>query len=250
MRRGAGENEKKEQIRMKNKKVTALLLGAAFTFSICVTGCAGKEAGEEGLGESTEQGSIEQGSAGQGSAEQGGTEQESARQGAETALQEDENPFSNLNEFQALALDGSTITQDDFSDKDITVINFWALSCGPCLAEMPDLAALEKALPDNIQLMTVCLDGNGNEEYVEYVLDQTGFEGTTLLAGDGDLLVLCQELQYTPTTVLVDSEGNTVGEAIIGGKENLAEFYTACINSALTDMGKDEISIDTESDME
>ena len=56
--------------------------------------------------------------------------------------------------------------------------------------------------------------------------------------------------QYTPTTVLVDSEGNTVGEAIIGGKENLAEFYTACINSALTDMGKDEISIDTESEAE
>lgn len=260
---------------MKNKKVTALLLGAAFTFSICVTGCAGKEAGEEGLGESTEQGSIEQGGAGQGSieqsgtgqgsaeqggaehgstgqgsTEQGGTKQEGAGQGAETAPQEDENPFSNLNEFQALALDGSTITQDDFLDKDITVINFWALSCGPCLAEMPDLAALEKALPDNIQLMTVCLDGNGNEEYVEYVLDQTGFEGMTLLAGDGDLLVLCQELQYTPTTVLVDSEGNTVGEAIIGGKENLAEFYTACINSALTDMGKDEISIGTESDTE
>ncbi len=73
---------------------------------------------------------------------------------------------SNLNEFQALALDGSTITQDDFSDKDITVINFLAPSCGLCLAEMPDLAALEKALPDNIQLMTFCLDGSGNEEYV------------------------------------------------------------------------------------
>lgn len=235
---------------MKRKKLAALLLGAACAFSICATGCAGKEAGEENFSGSTGQGSEEQGGTGQRSAEQGGTGQGSAEPGAGTAPQEDENPFSNLNEFQALALDGSTITQDDFSDKDITVINFWALSCGPCLAEMPDLAALEKALPDNIQLMTVCLDGGGNEEYVEYVLDQSGFEGTTLLSGEGDLLVLCQELQYTPTTVLVDSEGNTVGEAIIGGKENLAEFYTACINSALTDMGKDEISIDTESEAE
>jgi len=230
---------------MKNKRLAALLLGAVIAFGMCTTGCAGGETGEESSRAGAEPGSTEQGSAGQD-----GTGQGSAEPGAGTAPQEDENPFSNLNEFQALALDGSTITQDDFSDKDITVINFWALSCGPCLAEMPDLAALEKALPDNIQLMTVCLDGGGNEEYVEYVLDQSGFEGPTLLSGEGDLLVLCQELQYTPTTVLVDSEGNTVGEAIIGGKENLAEFYTACINSALTDMGKDEISIDTESEAE
>lgn len=255
---------------MKNKRLAALLLGAVIAFGMCTTGCAGGEAGEGSTGAdagqgsagqggaeqgSTGQGGTEQGSTGQGSAEQGaagqeGTEQGAGNTGAETEPQEDENPFSNLNEFQALALDGSTITQDDFSDKDITVINFWALSCGPCLAEMPDLAALEKALPENIQLMTVCLDGGGNEEYVEYVLDQSGFEGTTLLSGEGDLLALCQELQYTPTTVLVDSEGNTVGEAIIGGKENLAEFYTACINSALTDMGKDEISIGTESEAE
>lgn len=235
---------------MKSKKMTALLVGAALTFSICATGCAGKETGEESLSGSAEQEGTGQEGMEQGGAGQGGMEQGGAEQGAETEPQKEENPFSNLNEFQALALDGSTVTQDDFSDKDITVINFWALSCGPCLAEMPDLAALEKALPDNIQLMTVCLDGSGNEEYVEYVMEQTGFEGTTLLAGDGDLLVLCQELQYTPTTVLVDSEGNTVGEAIIGGKQNLAEFYTGCINSALTDMGKDEISIDTESSAE
>lgn len=236
---------------MKNRKLTAHFFAAILTFSIIITGCAGKESGEVSSAAGGEQNSAaredtEQG-AGSGQAETQNEETLKTGSNGNGIQEEDEPQFSSLNEFQALALDGSTITQDDFADKDITVINFWALSCGPCLAEMPDLAALEKALPDNIQLMTVCLDGNGNEEYVEYVLDQTGFEGTTLLAGDGDLLVLCQELQYTPTTVLVDSEGNTVGEAIVGGKENLAQFYTACINSALTDMGKDEISIGTES---
>lgn len=247
---------------MKNRKLTVLVLGTILTFSISAAGCAGKEPGEVNSAmsqgqESTAQEQAEKGSTTQEDAEQGAGSGQGENQNAETlktgpegnGMQEEDEPqFSNLNEFQALALDGSTVTQDDFADKDITVINFWALSCGPCLAEMPDLAALGKALPDNVQLMTVCLDGRGSEEYVEFVLEQTGFEGITLLAGDGDLLTLCQELQYTPTTVLVDSKGNTVGEAIIGGKENLAEFYTACINSALTDMGKDEINIDTESE--
>lgn len=243
---------------MKSRKLTVMILAVVAMLSTAAIGCAGvmpdKEAPDKENSaanpeqEGTQSESAKQDSENQQADDSIAADTQKADSEAQGNQPENENPFSSLNEFQALALDGSTVTQDNFADKDITVINFWALSCGPCLAEMPDLAALEKALPDNIQLMTVCLDGNGNEEYVKYVLDQTGFEGTTLLAGDGDLLTLCQELQYTPTTVLVDSEGNTVGEAIIGGKENLAEFYTACINRTLTDMGKDEISIDTESD--
>ena len=65
-----------------------------------------------------------------------------------------------LASFTAGTLDGGTFTQDDIMDKDVTVINFWALSCGPCIVEMPDLAEFAGALPDNVQLVTVCLDGD------------------------------------------------------------------------------------------
>ncbi len=41
---------------MKSRKIAALLVGAALTFSICATGCAGKEAGAESLSGSTERG--------------------------------------------------------------------------------------------------------------------------------------------------------------------------------------------------
>lgn len=166
--------------------------------------------------------------------------------GGESESQEPENTYTNLNEFQATALDGSTFTQEDFADKDLTLINFWALSCRPCIAEMPDLAELEKALPDNVQLITVCLDGGGSEELVEYVLEESGFEGITLVWGDGDLVTLSSELRYTPTTVFVDAEGNMAGDIVVGGKENLLEFYSQRINDILTGMGKAEISIGTE----
>ena len=221
---------------MKNRKLAALMLGMAFIFSISIGGCAEKEPEEESPGGNMEQESPEQESMEQG-AESREKEVQAMGPQTESVQQESEHEFGNLREFEALALDGSTFTQEDFADKDITVINFWALSCGPCLAEMPDL-------------MTVCLDGSGNEEYVQYVMEQTEFEGTTLLSGNGDLLSFCQELQYTPTTVLVDQAGNAVGYAIIGGRENLAESYTECINTALAELGKDEISIDVETDTE
>lgn len=238
---------------MDHRKKAALILGMLFLFSTVVTGCAGVIPDKEGSGSSSVQegGEINDGEQGEEKRQSDSGEMETQMTAPEgEGSQEDEAKFSNLNEFQALALDGSTVTQDIFADRDITVINLWALSCGPCLAEMPDLAEIGKALPDNVQLMTVCLDGSGNEEYVEYVLEQTGYEGVTILAGDGDLLTFCQELQYTPTTVFVDHEGNMVGEAIIGGRENLAEVYLAYINSALTELGKDEISIDTEAGTE
>ena len=169
-------------------------------------------------------------------------------EGGEAAPAGTASELGSLKSFTAGTLDGGVFTQEDIAAKEITVVNFWAMTCGPCIAEMPDLAELEKALPDNVQLITVCLDGAGNEELVEYVMEKSAFEGTTLLSGDGDLLTLSGELRYTPTTLFADSEGNIVGETIVGGKENLAEYYLRCINDILTDMEKAEISLDTDAE--
>ena len=42
--------------------------------------------------------------------------------------------------------------------------SFWSLRCGPCIREMPDIAAYAGELPDNVRIITVCLDGEGKEE--------------------------------------------------------------------------------------
>lgn len=151
--------------------------------------------------------------------------------------------LGSLQSFTAGTVDGGTFTQEDIAARDLTVINFWALTCGPCIVEMPDLAAFGKALPENVQLLTVCLDGSGNEEAVREVLDEAGFQGVTLVSGDGDLAALAGNLMYTPTTVLVDAEGSLVGDAIIGRKEDLSGTYLAAVNAALAAGGKAEISL-------
>ena len=159
--------------------------------------------------------------------------------------QESASTLGALASFTAGTLDGGSFTPEDIGAKDVTVLNFWALSCGPCIAELPDLAEFAAALPDNVQLVTVCLDGSGNEEAAREVLEQAGFEGVTIIAGDGDMGALANSLMYTPTTVFADSEGSLVGSAIIGRQADLSEAYLAAVNQVLAAGGKDEISLES-----
>ena len=152
--------------------------------------------------------------------------------------------LGSLESFSAVTLEGESFTQDDIAAKDATVINFWALTCRPCIAEMPDLAAFAGALPDNVQVITVCLDGAGNEETVQSVLDEAGFTGVTLVAGDGDLVDLAWNVIYTPTTVCADSEGKLIGKTIIGGQRDLEGTLLTAVNEVLKDGGKAEISLE------
>ena len=152
--------------------------------------------------------------------------------------------LGSLESFSAVTLEGESFTQDDIAAKDATVINFWALTCRPCIAEMPDLAAYAKALPDNVQLITVCLDGSGNEDITKEVLQNAGFDGVTLISGSGDLVDLCSNLMYTPTTLFADSDGQLAGDPITGMQADLPGVYTAAVNQALAAGGKAEISVE------
>ena len=151
--------------------------------------------------------------------------------------------LGNLKKFKAETLAGDSFTQENFAEKDVTVINFWSLECGPCVDELPSIAKFAKTLPDNVQLITVNLDGDdeATKNAVKEELKEAGFDGTTLVGGDGDLKTLVSKIQYTPTTILVDKDGNTLGEGIIGSPDDLAKAYTDVINSALKAIGKAEL---------
>lgn len=205
---------------MKNTKFFALLLCAALAISSLAAGCAGGKTPPASSDKPVQ-------------SENGG----SASAGTAAEL-------GSMKSFTAATLDGGTFTQEDIAAKDVTVINFWSLMCGPCVEEMPDIAAFSKALPDNVRMVTVCLDGTGDEETVSSILNEAGYNGVTLLSGDGDFKSICDNIQYTPTTVLVDAEGNLVGDAIIGGQEDLSGTLLTAVNTALKASGKAEISLE------
>lgn len=211
---------------MKNK--ITLLLCAAASIALLTTGCAQKPAASSQPAQSQPA---------QGQSSQSGSGADNSPAGTASTL-------GSLQSFTALTLDGETFTQDDLAAKDITVLNFWALTCPPCIAEMPELASFAGALPDNVQVVTVCLDGSGNEETVSSILDEAGFSGVTLVAGDGDLAALAGNLMYTPTTLVADSAGTLMGDPIIGGQKDLPGTFLAAVNNALQAGGKAEVSLE------
>lgn len=109
---------------------------------------------------------------------------------------------------------------------------------------MPDLAAFAKALPDNVQLITVCIDAAGGVQTAQDLLDQAGYEGVTLVGGDGDFQEVLGEIQAVPTTIFVDAKGNQVGSEILGRQADLAGTFLAAVNEALKAGGKAEISLE------
>lgn len=203
----------------KIRKVTALAIGTILSFGLIFGGCSGKE----DSGKDSQAGSD---------------------------VEADVESDAELAKFVAKTLSGDSYTQDDLAEVDVTLFNFWATYCAPCIREMPEVAEFVKKLPDNVRIVTVCLDGQGNEEKAEEILAGAGFEGTTLIAGvtfeedAGDFKTLCRNIMYTPTTLVIDADGNIVGDAIIGVQKDLEKTYTEAINGCLTLLGKEEIEIE------
>ncbi len=87
----------------------------------------------------------------------------------------------------------------------LTVINFWASWCAPCIEEMPILAAFHEAHPD-AQVLTIALD---RAEPARAFLDDLGVNLPALVAEPGpqDLSVrLGNSRGVLPYTVVVDAE--------------------------------------------
>ena len=152
-----------------------------------------------------------------------------------------ENALPDLHAFTAQTLDGGTFSEKDLTEKDLTVINIWQTTCAPCIEEMPELASLAASLPDNVSLITWCLDGLDEKETVDEIMKESGFANPTIISGDGDLTQLYRALMYTPTTVALDADGNMVGEPLIGSPEDAKEAYKDYINQALSAIGKEPV---------
>lgn len=162
------------------------------------------------------------------------------------AVAEPGDALPGLNHFTATTLSGENFTEADLAGADLTVVNIWSVTCGPCIQEMPELAAFGRALPENVRLIGVCYDAYLDEAGVKDFLAQQGFEGATLTGGDGDFTTLMSQVLYTPTTLFLDAEGNPAALPLIGSPENVAETYLALVNDALTALGKPVIALEAE----
>ena len=120
--------------------------------------------------------------------------------------------------FTAQDLNGKTVYGDEvFKANKVTLINVWATWCGPCVSELPELQKIYNEYKDTgVEIIGLCVDQNpqANMSTIKNTLSKAGVKYK--------IIFNTQELndlfpaKYIPTTYFIDSNGNAVGEPIVG----------------------------------
>ncbi len=100
------------------------------------------------------------------------------------------------------------------------VVNLWATWCAPCVAEMPSLAALSKALaPADIAVLPLSSD-RGGAAVVQAWFSAHGIASLPVLLDPRGALARAWQARGIPTTVLIDRQGR--GRARLEGSADWA----------------------------
>ena len=150
--------------------------------------------------------------------------EEAAEPAYDVSIQEDpvdtatEVPQNAFPAFFALDIYGEPIDSDIFADYDLTMLNIWGTFCGPCIMEMPDLGELAADMPADTQLLGLVGDALNQEniELAQVIAEDTGALYQHIVPDNSLFDFLYREIVAFPTTLFIDSQGNIVGEPLIG----------------------------------
>jgi len=119
------------------------------------------------------------------------------------------------------------ISEDIFTEYDLTLVNVWATFCNPCLNEMPDLNEIHEEYSKagkSFQVVGICSDTVTLEGVNENILNTAEEIEKTLaltylniVPGEALRSETLKGLSVVPTTFFVDGNGHIV-ETVIGAR--------------------------------
>ena len=136
---------------------------------------------------------------------------------------EDASPFKN---FSGQDFDGNSVDESLFSGNAVTVVNFWFTGCKPCVAELSKLNELNDAISsmggEVIGINTETFDGNEAAiDEANSILESQGAKYRNLsIDSSSEAGKYASDIMAFPTTILVDRNGNIVGDPLLGGIDN------------------------------
>ena len=125
--------------------------------------------------------------------------------------------------FSGKDLDGNDVDNNMFSQNAVTLVNLWFSGCKPCVEELSALNQLNEDLKAKggavVGINTDTLDGNEDAiAEAKNILSEKGASYQNIyFAWDSDAGNMLSQIFSFPTTLLVDRNGNIVGDPIVGG---------------------------------
>jgi thiol-disulfide isomerase/thioredoxin len=119
------------------------------------------------------------------------------------------NPPTNVPDGVFVTRDGASHHLSEFKGHGM-VVNMWATWCAPCVAEMPSLQALSKALaPQDIAVLPLSSDRGGAETVAAWY-QAHGITALPVLLDPKGALARAFEARGIPTTVVISTAGQVV----------------------------------------
>lgn len=141
-----------------------------------------------------------------------------------------------------ITLGGDAVTDEDFYDNKLTVLNIWATWCPPCVGELPHLQEVNEKFKDKgVEIVGVLQDGvdkkmKPNKSTIKKgikLLNDSGAKYKVILPDESLTNEFISEMQYFPTTFFINSAGEVVKVAV-GAKD--AEGWEDTINQVLKEI--------------
>lgn len=127
-----------------------------------------------------------------------------------------------LGTFEAKDQEGKKFTNEDFKNYDATVINLWFTGCSACIEEMPELNKVADDLKKDkkVNFITLCTDAEYDQSTMDAFKRIVGENKPTYQAlgikQEGEIKKYLDHVFAYPTTIVVDKNGNIVGEDVVG----------------------------------
>ena len=167
-----------------------------------------------------------------------GIEEEIAKLEKESAASESSDNASSKSDestgvfksFKGKDLDGNDVDDSLFAKNKVTVVNFWFSGCKPCVGELSKLNELNETLKEMggevVGINTDTLDNNeaGIKEAKEILKAQGASYKNLTFDSDSTVGKYAGNIMAFPTTVLVDKDGNIVGEPFMGGIDDQSNY--------------------------
>ncbi len=151
----------------------------------------------------------------------------SATSDTQDSSNSDASPFKN---FSGKDFDGNAVDGSLFSNNAVTVINFWFNGCKPCVAELSKLNELNDTIQsmggEVIGINTETFDGNeAAMKEASSILESQGAKYRNFsIDSDSDAGKYASDIMAFPTTILVDRNGNIVGDPMLGGIDDQSNY--------------------------